>query len=600
MGMWWSLEELYSSTESKEFINDLEKCDQYIAEIQQWVEDLHSDKACFSQHIMTWVKKIEIFLTLQIKFLTLFGKLNIYSQLLLLVNAKDEKAVQARGKMEQRLTDYMPYKVVFDKWLGSLPDLALIISRSELLTEHSFYLRQIVEQTQHQLGDKEEKVAALLSRTGAESWSRLRNVLISSTQIEVPVDGKKQIISLAVENQLANSSDANTRKEIHEARLEAYQKIAEPVAACLNAIKGEVLTQCKLRGYRSPLEKTLQDCRLEAETLEAMFAAIKTSLPVLHKFYRRKGELLGYTNGLPGYDLLTPIGEAQKQMKYDEVQEYILHNFRTFSDRLANVATRAFANNWIDAEPRPGKSKLACCLHIDDLKESRILINFTGGWRSAIALGHELGHAYHFSLLAGETILNRGYTPPLAETASTLCENLVTSASLREANATDALEILEHALSVTGMLTAGMYSRFRFETEIFQVRKDHSLTVPELIEITRSTLVEAFGDGLDYNYFNPYSWMKIQHYYWANNNYYNFPYSFGLLFAKGLYARYLQGGKEFIAEFEKLLTATGKGTCEEIAASIGIDIRREDFWQESLGLIEEEIEQFLKLSYGHK
>lgn len=595
MDVQWSLEGLYLSTESKEFEEDLTICDQYIAEIKQWIEDLPIH-ANIHQPSDTLAQKIELFLKKQSKFLTLYGKLNVYLQLLLLTNGKNEKAAQAIGRMEKKLTAYTPYQVAFDKWLGTLPNLDEMIACSPLLQEHSCYLRQTVARNRHLLSDKEEAVTALMTSTGAESWLKLRNVLIAGTQVEVMVDGKKQTLSLAMENQRANSGDAKVRREVYEARVEACQKIADPVAACLNAIKGEVLTLSKLRGYRSPLEKTLQDCRLEQETLDAMFAAIRASLPVLQKFYRRKGHLLGYANGLPGYDLLTASGQVQKRLTYAEAQECILQNFQNLSDRLATVANRAFEQKWIDTEPRQGKSKLACCLHIDALNESRILINFTGDWRSTIALAHELGHVYHFSCLAGETILNRHYTPPLAETASTLCETFIASATLRDVSAQEALAILENSISVAGMLTAGMYSRFRFETELFERLSDHNLMVPELIEITRLTLAEAFGEGLDYTYFNPYSWMKIQHYYWPNNNYYNFPYSFGLLFAKGLYARYLQYGKEFIAEYEKMLAQTGKGTCEEIAATIGIDIRTEEFWRESLRLIEDEIEQFLELS----
>ena len=35
-------------------------------------------------------------------------------------------------------------------------------------------------------------------------------------------------------------------------------------------------------------------------------------------------------------------------------------------------------------------------------------------------------------------------------------------------------------------------------------------------------------------------WVNKSHYYYADRNFYNFPYAFGLLFSKGLYAKYLQ------------------------------------------------------------
>ena len=90
-------------------------------------------------------------------------------------------------------------------------------------------------------------------------------------------------------------------------------------------------------------------------------------------------------------------------------------------------------------------------------------------------------------------------------------------------------------------------------------------------------------------------WACKSHYYSADLNFYNFPYAFGLLFAKGLYAEYLKRGDEFVRDYDKLLAATGKNKIADVTMMMGIDIHSEDFWRGSLNTIEKNINKFLAL-----
>ncbi|WZU00576.1 M3 family metallopeptidase [Erysipelothrix sp. D19-032] len=86
---------------------------------------------------------------------------------------------------------------------------------------------------------------------------------------------------------------------------------------------------------------------------------------------------------------------------------------------------RAYDEKWIDFLPREGKRGGAFCSNQPQIKQSRILTNFDGSMSDIITLAHELGHAYHGMLIEDLSILNTDYTMPVAETASTFCENIV-------------------------------------------------------------------------------------------------------------------------------------------------------------------------------
>jgi oligoendopeptidase F len=106
---------------------------------------------------------------------------------------------------------------------------------------------------------------------------------------------------------------------------------------------------------------------------------------------------------------------------------------------------------------------------------------------------------------------------------------------------------------------------------------------------------EAFGDGLDHSCLHPFMWCCKSHYYNPGLSYYNFPYAFGGLFSRGLYAKYLEEGEAFLPKYRALLKATTVENVEDVAGIAGIDLTEPTFWRKSLQLIADKIDEFLKI-----
>ena len=83
-------------------------------------------------------------------------------------------------------------------------------------------------------------------------------------------------------------------------------------------------------------------------------------------------------------------------------------------------------------------------------------------------------------------------------------------------------------------------------------------------------------------------WIRII--YSGYLSFYNFPYAFGGLFARGLYAKYKKEGASFVPLYKKLLQATGTTTVEGAAEIAGIS-----FWRSSLQILADEIDEFIAL-----
>ena len=589
MSLNWSLKELYTSFESEEFKIDMDKLTSKINEFNKWANEVIKDNNDILEKLEEYIKRYS-------KLTELISKIGAFIELSISVNTKDAEALRYSDIFEKKLTHMVEASTKLERYISTIDNIDCIIERSELLKAHEYILKSIVEQSKYLLTDKEESIIANMKNTGSNAWSKLKDNLISSLMVEVREDDEVKEYPLTVVLNMAEDKSEEVRKKAYEAEIASYKKVEEGVAAALNGIKGEVLTICDFRGYKSPLEKTLLDSRMDEESLNAMLDAMKESLPVFRRYLRRKAEMLGHKNGLPFYDLYAPISNADMKFTYDEGAKFVVKNFRTFSDNLGDFAQKAIDNNWIDVEPREGKVGGAFCAGLHFIGESRILLNYGGSFGDVVTMAHELGHGFHGECLKNETILNSEYPMPIAETASTFCETIIKKAAIKEADKDEALAILEAEICDCTQVIVDIYSRFLFEKSVFEARKESSLTVEKIKELMLKAQREAYGDGLDPEYLHPYMWAWKPHYYDANYNYYNFPYSFGLLFAKGLYAEYLNKGNSFTSEYERLLSITGKNKIADITKEVGIDIHNKEFWRNSLKTIEEDIEYFIELS----
>lgn len=586
--MRWSLNELYSSFDSDEFKEDIKKLEQLIREYNSW-----ADKGLDKNNM---VKTIEENLRFSIEISSLLTKLASFAALTSSVDAKNEEALIYQNKLSVMGTELTRPGVIFQNFIGEIDNLDEIIKSSPLLEEHKFYLSEIKTKSKYMLSEKEEVLISKMANTGSTAWTNLQNKITSTLTVDITMDGKEQKLPLPAIRNLAYHKDSNIRKTAYDAEQAAYKKIEESSAAALNGIKGEVLIITKLRGYAHPLDEVLVQSRMDKETLDAMMTAIEEFLPVFHKYFRKKAELLGHENGLPFYDMFAPMGNVDRTFTYESAMKYVVDNFRTFSDRLANYAQGAYDKNWMDVEPREGKRGGAFCSNLHPIKESRIMANFDGSFSNMTTLAHEIGHGYHGSNLIDESILNSRYPMPIAETASIFCETIVMNAALKEASSEEAFGILESSISDAGQVIVDIYSRYLFETELFENRSDHPLSVNEFKEIMLAAQKKAYGDGLDHKVLHPYMWINKTHYYSAGRNFYNFPYAFGLLFSKGLYAEYLKRGNSFVDEYDALLNATGKNNIKDVAKRMNIDVSDPEFFRNSLRLIEKDIEAFIEIA----
>ena len=572
----WTLEDLYPSFESQEFKQDVEA---YKA-LKGKFESLTLEDSI--EGITQVVKLLE-------ESTVLTGRLYNYIHLTLATDTTHETATQVEVQLAGVSADLQATYAKVSKFLGTIQT---DITTDPFLAEYRYYFEEAKKDATHLLSDELEEVLAKMSISGGKAWSQLFDFMWSSAQGEY----KGEVVTLSEIRGKAYDSDAEVRKSAYEAELKMYDVIKEPIAFSLNHIKKEVLTTSQLRGFESPLAHTLEASRMSCETLDALLEAIREYLPNFRKYLRHKAALLGHENGLPFYDLFAPIGNSSRTFTVEESKDYLIENFKTFSADLAEMTEEFFDKHYIDFYPRKGKVGGAFCANLPMIKQSRVLTNFTGSLSDVVTLAHELGHAYHGLHIENHRPLNQDYSMPVAETASTFNENIIMNTAIKEASDEEKIALIESQLQDTTQIIVDIYSRYLFESAVFENREQSFMFSKDLEEMMLSAQKEAYGDGLDQSYLHPYMWACKPHYYSTGLSFYNFPYAFGGLFSKGLYAIYQEQPEGFVEKYQELLRATTVSSVEDTAKVLGVDVSTPEFWKKALAEVAESIEAFIALT----
>ncbi|MBR6522167.1 MAG: M3 family oligoendopeptidase [Oscillospiraceae bacterium] len=577
----WSLDVLYKGIEDPALSVDMARLEELIAAYKQAVGELDAANAAAS------LKKV---ILVREEMTVLVRRLAGYFSLRRSANSADTEGAAYTTKIQNLATGIAKEAVVFQKFVGALENIDEIIAEDEILSAYKFYFNEVREEVAHTMSDEAEAIFARMNISGGGAWGDLVSYLTAT----VEVDYKGEITTLSAIRGLADSSNAEERKAAFEAEIACYKKIKDSIAFALNSIKAQVNMEAELRGYANPLEMTLAQSRMKKETLDAMLQAMREAMPKFREYLKHKAKLLGHENGLPWYDILTPMGKADSaSYTVEDAHKYLVDHFNSFAPDLAEMVDRAFKEEWIDFYPRGGKVGGAFCSNLPFIGQSRILTNFSGSFGSVVTLAHELGHAYHGQQIQEHRPLNTGYTMPVAETASNFNELIIVNDAIEKATGEEKIQLIESQIQDNTQIIVDIYSRFLFEDEVIRRRKDTFLFADELEKIMINAQKEAFGDGLDPDYLHPWMWCCKSHYYRSGLSYYNFPYAFGGLFSLGLYAKYLEEGEAFLPKYRALLTATTVDTVENVAGIAGIDLTKPDFWRTSLAMMTKQIDLFI-------
>lgn len=569
----WDLKTIYPSVDSKEFNDDLAKLKSLLSAFRAEIEN---NKASLADLIDRTNEMYDLSTTL-----------SSYAYCQVSTNTTDKAAVNALNKFEELSMDLAVCDTLFTSYVAEHP--LEVEAYCEKNPDYTYVLHEIANDAKHQMSKEMEELAADLSRSGSDSYSRLQEAISSSACAEL--DGKKlTVIQLRA---LATNADREIRRKAYEAELKVWKEHEIAFCYALNGIKGTCLSLENRRKWNSPIERSMHGARINQKILDALIGTLEKNLPMFRSYMKTKAKLLGIDK-MAFYDLFAPVGNANMVYTLDQAHEFVAKQYGLFNPEMGKFADHAFNANWIDPLPRIGKTGGAYDIYIPKIKESRVFANFDGTYDGVSTFAHELGHAWHDHIISTKPSLLGQYPMTLAETASIFSEFIVFKGAVEQATDEEKVAIIEQFVQSACQVCVDILCRFYFERELFARRKDGELMPDEMCAIMIDCQKKTYGDGLDENFLHPYMWAVKGHYYSAGFSFYNYPYAFGQLFALGLFHRSESSGsngpdgpdgRPFYEKYNELLSLTGQLPAKDVAATAGIDLEDPAFWQEGMDII---------------
>ena len=509
--------------------------------------------------------------------------------------AQELAAVQADGAQLRQL------EVVLGERLRKLsPSEFEQLCARPGLEQLEHYLGRARQRALWQMSGDLENLAADLDVDGLSAWGRLYDQVSGRLEFTYQdAQGKAVTVPMSLKNSLLEDPDAGVRRSVLQGSNQAWQGVEDVCAAALNAIAGTRHTLYRRRGIPHFLEPALFDAAIESATLDAMLEAIRACAEWPRQYLRKKAEILGVPR-LGFQDLSAPLPRLEHtSVPWEEGGRLLVEETRAAYPRFADFCQASRGQRWVDYAPREGKRSGGFCIFSTRLRQSRIFMTYHGAFGDLMTLTHEFGHAFHSHVMDQERPLNLFYPMTLAETASTYAENLLIDALLRSPKTSpeQRLKLLDSRMERAAAFLLNIPSRFYFEKRFYEERLQGEVSLDRIKELMLQSQRECYGDSLDEEQLDAYFWASKLHFYITEISFYNFPYAFGYLFSLGVYARAQRQGPDFLPVYERLLQATGRRTAEQIAEDIlGVDLRKPDFWLESLRLVEQDLLEFEHLA----
>lgn len=589
----WDLDSIFSGGSDSPALNErleqLEKqINTYYQSVNQWDHSVSTN-----DELTTLIKQQETITEG-------FSQCNSYITALLSANVKDTQAKLLSGKLYALLPRWQSADTILSKKFAEISDNNWqTLLQTDEFSLIAFRMNEIRRDGHRLLSEAEENIINTLSLDGLNAWSSHYDTIVGTIVIPFEENGKVTDLSAGQAfNKMMGDPDPLVREKLFIAWEKAWQEKTSLLSDTLNHLDGFRLSTYKLHGMNDYLQKPLEYNRLKKETLDVMWATIQKNKQPLIDYLTRKANLFGKEK-MEWQDQDAPIilGDLkEKTFTFDEAASFIIENFQKFSPKMATFAQSAFEKSWIEAEDRPGKRPGGYCTELPETQESRIFMTYSNSVNEVATLAHELGHAFHSSVMWDLPALNRDYAMNVAETASTFAELIVADATLKAAKTKEEkINLLDTKLQNALAMFMNIHSRFIFENRFYSARQEGLVSEEEITQMMVEAQKEGYHDALAT--YHPHFWAAKLHFFIDDVPFYNFPYTFGYLFSLGIYAYANKKGTSFEQEYIELLRDTASMTTEELAQKhLGVDLTKPDFWQAGIDMVLEDINSFMTLS----
>jgi len=575
----WQLGDLYAAIDAPALQSDIERAARECEAFEKaWKGKLEAAAG------MTGDKGLGAALKHYEKLEELLGRIVSFAGLTYFSDTSDPDIAKFYGDIQSKITDISSHLLFFTLELNRIDD-ATVDAAMKADTAAGHYrpwLTDLRKDKPHQLEDRVEQLFHEKSVTGHGAWNRLFDETMSALRFQV---GEEQLTLEPTLNKL-QSADGAERKRAAIALSATFADNIRTFTLITNTLAKDKEISDRWRGFKDIADSRHLANRVEREVVDALADAVTKAYPRLsHRYYAMKARWLGM-EVMDYWDRNAPLPETpQSLIPWDTARETVLSAYRDFDPQMAEIASRFFDRNWIDAPVRPGKAPGAFSHPTVPSIHPYVLLNYMGKPRDVMTLAHELGHGVH-QVLAGEQGALMAPTPlTLAETASVFGEMLTfrvlldRTSDIRERKAMLAQKVEDMINTVVRQIAF-----YQFERKVHTARREGELTSDRIGELWISVQAESLGPAIRIGEGYETFWAYIPHF--IHSPFYVYAYAFGDCLVNSLYAVYENADDGFQTRYFDMLRAGGTKHHSELLAPFNLDASDPAFWGRGLAMIE--------------
>jgi oligoendopeptidase F len=459
--------------------------------------------------------------------------------------------------------------------------------------DYRYYLEEMRHFKPHTLSEAEEKIINIKDVTGAAALNTLYDAITNRYVFKLEVDGETKELTRGQLTAYVQGANADLRAKAYQELYRVYGADGPILGQMYQTMARDWHNEnVDLRKFSSPISVRNLQNDIPDEAVDALLEVARKNARIFQRYFRLKARQLGLQK-LRRYDIYAPIANSDKKFDYDAATKMVFDSFRSFDPQLAEMAQRVFDQNHVDSEVRKGKRDGAFCWAVLPDMTPYVLLNYQGRARDVATMAHELGHAIHAMLASHHNTFTFHSSLPLAETASTFGEMMLTDKLLAEEKDESVRRDILFKQIDDAYATIIRQSYFAlFEKQAHDMVQKNA-SVNDLSAAYMENLKQQFGDSVELSDEFQWEWVSIPHIY--HTPFYVYAYAFGQLLVFSLYQQFKAEGEAFKPKYLKILSAGGSEAPAKILSDAGIDIRSAKFWQGGFDVLDKLVSELERL-----
>jgi oligoendopeptidase F len=519
-------------------------------------------------------------------------KLYSFAGLSFAADTQDQTAQSLQARVQQFLADMENRTLFFSLWWKDL-DEENAKRLMDASGDYRYYLEEMRHFKPHTLSEPEEKIINLKNVTGPEALITLYSTITSRYVFKLEAEGETKELTRGQLMAYVQGPDPDLRaagyQELYRVFGEDGPILGQMYQTRVRDWRNENLT---LRKFSSPIAVRNLGNDIPDKAVDTLLDVARKNAGIFQRYFKMKARVLGMEK-LRRYDIYAPVAKAEKPFEYGSAARMVLDSFSEFDPTVGDLARRVFNQDHMDSEVRKGKRDGAFCWSVTPEMTPWVLLNYQGRARDVATMAHELGHAIHSMLAAQHSAFTFHASLPLAETASTFGEMMLTDRLLsEESDEAVRRDILFKQVddAYATIMRQSYFALFEKQAHEMVVK---NASVDELSAAYMENLKEQFGDSLELSDEFKWEWVSIPHIY--HTPFYVYAYAFGQLLVLSLYQQFKREGEAFKPKYLKILSAGGSEAPARILSEAGIDIESAAFWQGGFDVVEGLVRQLEEL-----